>query len=104
MKTPHPAWQRLVSAARSVDDPSAQPEASAPFGFATRVAALAMSASQPAPSLFERFSWRALGVAGLLALACIAANYSAVARNSSTVLDEDVLNTEDTAARLLGLS
>jgi len=46
------------------------------MAFATRVAALAMAQERAVVSLFERFSLRALGVACLLAVVCVAANYS----------------------------
>ncbi len=72
----NPEWSRLVAAARLA---STEREAQAPYGFATRMAALA--AAQPRAgmsSLLERFSLRALGVATLLALVSVAANYKAV--------------------------
>ena len=63
MKQTPPEWQRLVAAARRrIDDR----EVSAPYGFATRVAALALAAERPVASLFERFSLRAMSVAALL--------------------------------------
>jgi hypothetical protein len=67
-------WQKLVAAARrSTDDR----DTAAPYGFSVRVAALAMSAHPVfAKSQLERFSWRALGIAALLALISVAANYS----------------------------
>jgi hypothetical protein len=69
------SWQKLVAAARRA--PPAGDE-SAPFGFSTRVAALAFEGRQaPAPS-FARYSLRAAAVAGLLAVAAVAANYSAI--------------------------
>ena len=71
-------WQRLVAAARQAPDDR---DPAAPYGFATRVAALALSAS-PRPSfsfVFERLSLRALGIACLLMVASVAANYSAIA-------------------------
>jgi hypothetical protein len=68
-------WQRLVAAARQA--PAAD-EGTAPYGFATRVAAQAMN---EAPSLmvavFARFSVRALCLACLLTLTGVAANYLA---------------------------
>ena len=68
----HP-WQRLVIAARRAPNSG---ETAAPYGFATRVAALAM-AQEPRPaSLLARFSLRAAGVACLLMAAAFAANYS----------------------------
>ena len=51
---------------------------SAPFGFSTRVAALAFGEERQAPSAFARLSLRAAAVACLLAVAAVAANYSAI--------------------------
>jgi len=70
-----PEWQRLVASARRHPDDR---DLTAPYGFATRVVALAFAAERPVASLFERFSLRAMGVACLLALAAVAANYSSV--------------------------
>ncbi len=69
------SWQRLVEAARKA--PPAADE-SAPFGFSTRVAALAFAARPAGSSIFARYSLRAAAVAGLLALAAVAANYTAI--------------------------
>ena len=92
----HP-WSRLVAAARSAPD---ERDPSAPLGFSTRVAALALSAP-PRSSfslVFERLSWRALAVACLLMLASVAANYSAITRTS----DEEV-TVRDPVAEVLEL-
>jgi len=79
------AWQKLTAAARRAP---VEPDVAAPFGFATRVAALAMAAGRrPAIPVLERLSWRALGVAALLALISAAANYSSFAK---TVDDDSV--------------
>lgn len=74
-------WQKLVAVARRQTDDR---DTAAPYGFAVRVAALAMSA-QPVftGSQFERFSWRALGFAALLALIGLAASYSTMAQPGS---------------------
>jgi hypothetical protein len=69
------SWQKLVSAARRA--PPAGDEA-APFGFSTRVAALAFESREASAWSFARFSLRAAAVAGLLAVAAVAANYSAI--------------------------
>jgi hypothetical protein len=70
-------WQRMVSAARQA--PVAD-EGTAPYGFATRVAARALSEERPMLlAVFGRFSVRALWVAGLLMLASVAANYMLLA-------------------------
>jgi hypothetical protein len=69
------SWQKLVAAARRA--PPAGDE-SAPFGFSTRVAALAFEGRTSPSSAFARYSIRAAAVAGLLAVAAVAANYSAI--------------------------
>jgi hypothetical protein len=72
---PQKAWQRLVEAARKAPPEGGEP---APFGFSTRVAALAFAPPASTPSIFARYSLRAAAVAGLLALAAVAANYTAL--------------------------
>jgi hypothetical protein len=75
MKPDDKNWQKLVAAARRA--PQAGDE-SAPFGFSTRVAAMAFE-QRPAPAWdFARMSLRAAAVAGLLAVVAVAANYSAI--------------------------
>jgi len=78
MKKSNTAWQRLVVAARQV--PANPGDDAAPYGFSTRVAALAMAAVER-PSLasaLNHFSWRALGFSLTLMIVSIAANYSTV--------------------------
>jgi hypothetical protein len=70
----HP-WSRLTAAAREVRD---ERDATPPYGFATRVVALAFAQEQRVASLFERFAFRAVSVASLLALFSIALNYQAL--------------------------
>jgi len=70
------SWARLLAAARRAPPPAA--DEAAPFGFATRVAALAFSAPASSPSIFGRLALRAAAVAALLALAAVAANYTAI--------------------------
>lgn len=98
MKPEDSAWQNLVSAARLARD---ERDTAAPFGFSTRVAALAM-ASTPAPavSLFERFSWRALGLAALLAVTSIATSYPLLSNSS----EDDVLSNDTAVAALFDVS
>ncbi|MBI5382837.1 MAG: hypothetical protein HZA31_13140 [Opitutae bacterium] len=75
-RQPNP-WDRLTAAARQLPDTR---DTSAPYGFATRVAALAMTAPRPSLGIMmERFSFRALGVAVVLMLVSVAANYTALA-------------------------
>ncbi len=86
MNPPDSRWPRLAAAARQVRD---ERDTAAPYGFATRVAARAFAAAEPPFSaLLARFSWRALGVAALLTLVAVAANYSAISALSSSP-DED---------------
>ena len=74
-------WQKLTTAARRWRD---ERDVKAPYGFAVRVAALAMGREAGlVDSLFERFSWRALGLAALLALVSLAANYSTLAKSTT---------------------
>lgn len=94
---PNHPWARLTAAARRAPPAG---ETAAPYGFATRVAALAFSRERSL-SLLERFSLRALGVACLLALVSAAANYSAVV---SAFSEQDVLVTDDPVAELVELA
>ncbi len=66
------AWSRLTSAARTVRDDR---DGAAPYGFSTRVAALAFAPERAVASLFDLFALRALGVSCLLALGSVALNY-----------------------------
>jgi|HubBroStandDraft_6_1064221.scaffolds.fasta_scaffold1179609_2 hypothetical protein len=71
------AWLKLAAAARRAPD---ERDVAAPYGFAVRVAAQAMTGQRPASSPMGYFALRALGVACLLALAAVATNYSAIRR------------------------
>jgi hypothetical protein len=102
MKPNDSAWQRLVSAARRAEDDGGGRDTAAPPGFATRVAALALEPKRPLAPFFERLSWRALGVACLLALLSLAANYSVLTTTGST--DDAAMADDGTVAALLGLS
>jgi hypothetical protein len=92
---PHDPWSRLAAAAQRVTDDR---DTAAPYGFSTRVAALAFATERRVSSLFDRFALRAVGVACLLAIASIAINYSELSR--PTVADEPV-NAEDPLSVLL---
>lgn len=96
----HP-WPRLAAAARRVPDDR---DTAAPYGFATRVAAIAMTAERSAVSLLERFSLRALGIACLLAVVTLATNYSVVAQ--LFVEDEAIpaMTTDDPVAELVDVA
>lgn len=75
VQDPRHPWQRLVTAARQVRD---ERDVTAPYGFATRVAALAYSQERKVASLMDRFALRAVGVSCLLALLSVALNYGAL--------------------------
>ncbi len=100
----HP-WSRLVKSARTVRDD--RPVA-APYGFATRVAALALGAEARATSLFDLFALRALGVACLLAVLSVALNYGELTRRLSGGAagsgDDALLPMSDTVSVVLALA
>ena len=89
----HP-WSRLTAAARTLPD---ERDPKAPYGFATRVAALAMAPERVSGSLLERFSLRALGLAGLLALVCVAANFSTV----TSLFRDEAASPDDPVAEIV---
>ncbi len=93
------AWQRLVAAARKA--PADSRDVSAPYGFSTRMAALAFAPplERPWSALFDRFSLRAVGVAGLLAVASVAANLTPVLR----AFDDDFFAAQDPVVEVLAL-
>jgi hypothetical protein len=70
MNSPLPEWSRLVAAARRA--PRNTRDESAPYGFATRVAAQAMAGRGHFldASLLSRYGLRALGISCVLAVAC----------------------------------
>ena len=94
--SPHTPWSRLTAAARTVADGR---EVTAPCGFATRVAALAMAQERKVASLFERFAFRALGAACLLALLSAAVNYSVF--TPTPAFSDEELTEDDPVAVLL---
>ena len=96
----HP-WQRLAAAARRAPDDR---DTVAPFGFAGRVAALALSAERSAVSLLERFSLRALGIACLLTMVTLATNYSVVTRLFAEDEAIPAMTTDDPVAELVDVA
>ncbi len=70
-------WDRLVDSARRAPDAR---DTTAPYGFATRVTALAFAGERPMGSLFAGLALRAMGVSCLLAIGAVAVNYSSVRR------------------------
>ena len=102
----HP-WSRLTAAARTVRDDR---DASAPFGFATRVVALALGRERKMVSLFDVFALRALGVACLLAIFSVVMNFGELSRRlagpqQTSAMVEDVLPpVQDAVAVVLALA
>jgi hypothetical protein len=99
-------WSRLTTAARNVSDDR---DTTVPYGFATRIAALALAQEQRVVSLFDRFALRALGVACLLALGSVALNYrslttTASATESFASTDEVMLPAYDAVAVVLDIA
>ena len=97
MNDPEKALQRLLAAARKA--PGAGDE-SAPFGFSTRVAAMAFEGRRPGASAFARLSLRAAWIACLLALAAVGANYSAIV---GAFDDEPAAVSDDPVAEVVNL-
>jgi hypothetical protein len=96
MKNNPKAWERLAAAARNVAD---EREIQAPFGFATRVAALAVAAERPVASPIERFSLRAMIVACGLAIVAVAGNYSSI----QSLFQEQTPPSDDPVAEMVDL-
>lgn len=99
MKSEEQAWQKLVMAARSVPD---ERPVDVPYGFSTRVVAAAWSGdrSGAAGSLYERWSWRALTIAGMFAAVTVVASYT----STTPSLDDDLMSDESAVASLLDRS
>ena len=92
------AWQKLVSAARRATDDR---PVDAPYGFSTRVVAQAWSDPRVSGgSLFERWSWRALTIAGMFAAVTVVANFASV----RPAVDDEILSDETMVASLLDRS
>jgi len=114
LNAPRDPWARLTAAARQVQDDR---DVSVPYGFATRVAALAYAQERKAASLFDAFALRALGVAALLAVFSVAMNYNDIlgfaapsADKTATVVaaaepsNEIILPTTDAVAVVLDIA
>lgn len=89
MKNPNSAWQRLVVVARQAPIPG---DEAAPYGFSTRVAALAFAAVErpTLQSSLNRFSWRALGFSLMVMVLSIVANYNSLTVTAET--DHDLVD------------
>ncbi|MBI4626048.1 MAG: hypothetical protein HY736_22860 [Verrucomicrobia bacterium] len=100
---PRHAWWRLTTAARQSPD---ERHVTAPYGFATRVAALAFAQELTMSSVVERVALRAFGVACLLAILSVAVNYKVLSGNGApvAVTDEFALPADDAVAVVLDLT
>lgn len=90
------AWARLTAAARRAADDRG---VSAPYGFATRVAARAMSAPSLTGALLEKFALRGLLAACACSAAAAAFGYAAIVPDP-----EEELLTTDSVAEVLAQS
>jgi hypothetical protein len=90
-------WQKLTALARTAP---AAPEAAAPYGFATRLAAQAAALPAATPWLsLERIALRGLVVAAALSVAAVVLNYANLLSEQS-----DALANSDTVTEMLDLS
>jgi hypothetical protein len=104
-KLPRRAWARLVTAARQVSDDR---DTSAPYGFSTRVVALAYAREERVISLLERFALRAVALASLFAICSVAINYPEIRAGLTgspvaAVEEIEVLSLDDAVAIVLDL-
>jgi hypothetical protein len=89
-------WQKLTTLARQAPTP----DASAPYGFATRMAAAGLAAPAESPwAGFERYALRGLLAAATLCVAAVAFNLSAVLGSH-----DDEAELDDTVSQVLDLS
>jgi hypothetical protein len=91
------ALQRLLAAARRA--PVSGDEA-APFGFSTRVAALAFEQPQKSAPSFARVSLRVAAIACLFAVVAVGVNYKAI---TSAFDDESTTASDDPVADVVSL-
>jgi hypothetical protein len=103
LNEPRHPWSRLTAAARIIQEAR---EESAPYGFATRVAALACAQERVVTSLLERFALRAVAFSALIAVLSVAVNYGDLTAPPSSVvaMEEFSLPTHDAVAFVLDLA
>lgn len=89
---PRSPWSRLIAGARQANDDRST---EAPYGFSTRVAALALAQQARVVSAFDRFALRALGIACLLALVSVAVNYRALQTGAGSMVAYDETAVDD---------
>ena len=92
LNDPRHPWMRLTASARTARD---ERDVTAPYGFATRIAALALAQERKVTSLFERFALRAVGIACLLALGSVALNYGALTGGAAGAPAGALANVDD---------
>ncbi len=92
-----PSLQRLLAAARRAP---VSGDESAPFGFATRVAALAFEQAQHSAPSFARLSLRVAGISCLFAVVAVGVNYKAI---TSAIDDESTAAGDDPVADVVNL-
>ena len=97
MKQDNHSWLKLVAAARRAPDGG---DSAPPYGFAVRVAALAMSADRPVSSWLDRFSWQAMVVACALAAVVVAVNFSSI----RPAPDDEATFNDDPVAQVVDLA
>jgi hypothetical protein len=92
-----PSLQRLIAAARRAPVTG---DESAPFGFSTRVAALAFERPQHSAPSFARLSLRVAWIACLFAVVAVGVNYKAI---TSAFDDESAAPSDDPVADVVNL-
>jgi hypothetical protein len=91
------AWHRLAAAARTAPG---EGEAAAPYGFATRMAALGLAAPAENPfRVLEKFAIRGLLAACAFSLAAVVFGYSTWSDH-----EEETIAANDSITELLGTS
>ena len=91
-------WQKLIVAARQAP---ADPTATAPYGFATRIAAQAVALPATSWLPLERFAFRGLLLAATCGIFAAALNFSSVSTDQNDML---ATGTADVVVDLLDIS
>ena len=88
----HTAWPRLAAAARAAIAADAR-DLDAPYGFATRVVAIALGPKHAASApLLVNYAMRAFGISCLLAILLVSINLGAILRD----IDDEAATLNDT--------
>lgn len=96
------ALEELMKRAREAPPQTPDEPVSAPYGFATRVVAMARQQAEAASWMawIERRAWRALAFAGGIAMLSVAVNLPAVAES----IEQEALEVDDPVTALWDLS